>query len=128
MNGNSGVVFAGRLLIKAAPSFFDSTGSPREKLAQTLRAISTYLTEIARALRLGSSPISSLCQLRAKTITFIILAREIVPEQTARGIARQLVSGTRFSAPLSDGDRPVAIASDYETAAKLFKHVADQMV
>ena len=127
MNGDSGVVFAARLLIKAAPSFFDSAGTPKQELAQTLGAISVYLTDIASALRLGSSPISSLGQLRAKTITFIILAREIVPEQTARGIARQLVSGTRFATPLSDDDRSGAIASDYETAAKLFKQVADQM-
>jgi hypothetical protein len=73
--------------------------------------LGTDLAEIAGSLRLGSSPLPSLRQLRAKTITFIIFAREIVPEQTARGIARQLVSGTRLLTPLADGDRPAAIAA-----------------
>jgi hypothetical protein len=127
MNGDSGVVFAGRLLIKAAPSFFGWNGLPKQELAQTLCAISLYLSEIARSLRLGNSPLPSLRQLRAKTITFIIIAREIVPEQTARAIARQLASGTRLVTSLADCDRPASIAADYETAAKLFKDVADQI-
>jgi hypothetical protein len=127
MNGDSGVICAGRLLVKVAPTFSDSTGTPTRELARTLNLISIYLAEIAKALRLGDSPLHFLGLLRAKTITFIIVAREVVPEQTAREIARQLVSSTRLLTALNDGEARVGVASDYETAAKLFKNVAEQL-
>jgi hypothetical protein len=66
------------------------------KLLRTLNAISINLAEIAEALRLGVLPIPSSAQLRAKTITLIIVARQVVPEEVAREIARQLVSCTRI--------------------------------
>jgi hypothetical protein len=65
--------------------------------------------------------------LRAKTITFIIVAREVVPEPTAREIARQLVSSTRFLSALNDGENPSIVASDFEDGARLFKTVAEQL-
>jgi hypothetical protein len=127
MNGDSGVVFAGRLLVKVAASFSDSTGAPKQELVRTLNSISIYLAEIAAALRLGDAPLRSLGLLRAKTITFIIVAREVVPEQTAREIARQLVSSTRHLMALNGGEAPLGVASDFEAAAKLFKNVAEQL-
>jgi hypothetical protein len=96
MKGDSGVVLAGRLLVKAAPSFCSSTGVPKQELARTLNAISINLAEIAEALRLGVLPIPSSAQLRAKTITLIIVVRQVAPEEVAREIARQLVSCTRI--------------------------------
>jgi hypothetical protein len=103
MKGDSGVLLAGRLLAKAAPSFYRSTRVSKQELARTLNAISIYLAEIAKALRLGVSPVASSTLLRAKTITLIIVAREAVPEEVAREIARQLVSCTRFLMLVDDG-------------------------
>jgi hypothetical protein len=127
MNSDSSVVFAGRLLVKVAGSFSDRRGAPKQELARTLDSISIYLAEIATALRSGDSPDRSLGLLRAKTITFIIVAREVVPEQTAREIARQLVSSTRFLMAFSDCGAPFSVASDFEAAANLFKTVAEQL-
>jgi hypothetical protein len=127
MNSDSSVVFAGRLLVKGAGSFSDRRGAPKQELARTLDSISIYLAEIATALRSGDSPDRSLGLLRAKTITFIIVAREVVPEPTAREIARQLVSSTRFLSALNDGDIPSIVASDFEDGARLFKTVAEQL-
>jgi hypothetical protein len=127
MNSDSSVVFAGRLLVKGAGSFSDRRGAPKQELARTLDSISIYLAEIATALRSGDSPDRSLGLLRAKTITFIIVAREVVPEQTAREIARQLVSSTRFLMAFSDCGAPFSVASDFEAAANLFKTVAEQL-
>jgi hypothetical protein len=127
MNSDSSAVFAGRLLVKVAGSFSDRRGAPKQELARTLDSISIYLAEIATALRSGDSPDRSLGLLRAKTITFIIVAREVVPEQTAREIARQLVSSTRFLMAFSDCGAPFSVASDFEAAANLFKTVAEQL-
>jgi hypothetical protein len=118
---------AGRLLVKVAGSFSDWRGAPKQELARTLYSISIYLAEIATALRSGDSPDRSLGLLRAKTITFIIVAREVVPEQAAREIAHQLVSSTRFLMAFNDGEAPFSVASDFEAAAKLFKTVAEQL-
>jgi hypothetical protein len=127
MNDDSGVIFAGRLLVKVAGTFSDTTGGSKQALAQTLNSISIYLAEVAAALRLGDSPRRSLGLLRAKTITFIIVARELVPEQTAREIARQLVSSTRILMAFNGGGPPLGFASEFEAASKLFKTVAEQL-
>ena len=127
MKGDSGVVLAGQLLIKTAPYFYNSTGVPKHELARTLNAISTHLAEIAESLRLGVLPAPSLAKLRAKTITLIIVGREVVPEEIAREIARQLVSCTRFPIPFDDGYRSIDAASEYETVSKLFKNVSERL-
>jgi hypothetical protein len=127
MNSNSNVVSAGRLLVEVVDSFSDPDGASKRELARTLSSMSNYLAEIAAALRLGDSPHRVAGLLRAKTITFIIVAREVVPEPTARKIARQLVSSTRFLSALSDGEIPSSVASDFEDAARLFKIVAEQL-
>jgi hypothetical protein len=127
MKGDSGVVLAGRLLVKAAPSFCSSTGVPKQELARTLNAISINLAEIAEALRLGVLPVPSSAQLRAKTITLIIVARQVVPEEVAREIARQLVSCTRFPMLFEDGHPSIGVASEYETVSKLFKNVSERL-
>jgi hypothetical protein len=44
---------------------------------------------VAEALRLGVLPVPSWANVRAKTITLFIVAREVVPEEVAREIARQ---------------------------------------
>jgi hypothetical protein len=127
MKGDSGVVLAGRLLAKAAPSFYRSTRVPKQELARTLNAISIYLAEIAEALRFGGSPVPSSALLRAKTITLIIVAREAVPEQVVREIARQLVYSTRFLMLFHDGHPSVDVASEYEAASKIFKNVSERL-
>ena len=127
MKGDSAVVLAGRLLVKAAPSFCSSTGVPKLELARTLNAISVSLAEIAEALRLRVLSGPSSAQLRAKTITLIIVAREIVSEEVAGEIARQLVSCTRFPMMLDDDASPMDVASEYEMASKLFKHVSERL-
>jgi hypothetical protein len=127
MNSNSNVVFAGRLLVNVVDSFSDPSGDSKRELARTLNSISIYLAEIAAALRLGDSPNRMACLLRAKTITFIIVAREVVPELTAREIARQLVSSTRFLTAFNHRQVPSGVASDFEDAARLFKSVAEQL-
>ena len=127
MKGDSGVVLAGRLLIKAAPSFYSSTGVPKQELARTLNAISINLAEIAESLRLGVLPVPSSAKLRAKTITLIIVARELVPAEIAREIARQLVSCTRFPILSDDRRPPIDVASEYETVSKLFKNVSERL-
>jgi len=127
MKGDSGVVLAGRLLFKAAPSFYSSTRVPKQELARTLNAISIYLAEIAKALLLGISPVPSSTLLRAKTITLIIVAREVVPEEVAREIALQLASCTRFLMQVDDGYPRVDVASEYEFVSKLFRHVSERL-
>ena len=127
MKDDSGVVLAGRLLIKTAPYFYSSAGVPKHELARTLNAISTNLAEIAESLRLGVLPAPSLAKLRAKTITLIIVGREVVPEEIAREIARQLISCTRFPIPFGNGHRATDAASDYETASKLFKNGSERL-
>jgi hypothetical protein len=127
MNSDSSVVFAGQLLVKVADSFSDPPGAAKQELARTLNSISIHLAEIATALRLGDSPHRSSGLLRAKTITFIIVAREVVPEQTAREIARQLVSSTRFLMAFNDGKAHCSVASEFDAVAKVFKTVAEQM-
>jgi len=125
--GDSGLVLAGQLLAKAAPSFYSSTRLPKQELARTLKAMSNYLGEIAGALRSGCSAIRSSALLRAKTITLIIIAREAVPEDVARQIARQLVSCTRFLTLFKDGHPQVDVASDYDAVSKLFKNVSERL-
>jgi hypothetical protein len=66
-------------------------------------------------------------KLRAKTITLFIVAREVVPEEVAREIARQLVSCTRFPMLFEDGHPSIDVASEYETASKLFKNVSERL-
>jgi hypothetical protein len=127
MKGDSGVVLAGRLLIKTAPSFYNSTGVPKQELARTLNAISINLGEMAQSLRLGVLPVQSLAKLRAKTITLIIVGREVVPEEVAREIARHSVSCTRFPILFDDGHRSIGAASEYETVSKLFKNVSERL-
>jgi hypothetical protein len=127
MKGDSGVVLAGRLLAKAAPSFYRSTRVPKQELARTLSAISIYLAEIAEALRFGGSPVPSSAQLRAKTITLIIVAREAVPEEVVREIARQLVYCSRFLVLFDDGHPSVDAASEYEAVSKIFKNVSERL-
>jgi hypothetical protein len=127
MKGDSAVVLAGRLLAKAAPSFYLSTCIPKQELARTLNAIAIYLADIAKALRLGISPFPASALLRAKTITLIIVAREAVPEDVAREIARKLVSSTRFLVRFDDGQTPGTLASEFEAVSKLFKNVSEQM-
>jgi hypothetical protein len=85
MKDDSRVVFAGRLLIKTAPYFYNSAGVPKRELARTLKAISTNLVEIAESLRFGVLPAPSFAKLRAKTITLIIVGREMVLEEIAEG-------------------------------------------
>jgi hypothetical protein len=127
MKSDSGVVLAARLLAKAAPSFYSSTRAQKQELTRILDAISIYLAGIAEALRLGRSPVSSSALLRAKTITLIIVAGEIVPEEVAREIARQLVSCTRFLMLFDDHHPPVDIASEYEAVSKLFKNFSERL-
>ena len=127
MKGYSGVVLAGRLLAKAAPSFYSSTRVSKQELARTLSAISIYLAEIGKTLLLGVSPVPFSTLLRAKTITLIIVAREVVPEEVAREIARQLVSCTRVLMLFGDGHPEVDVASEYEAVWKLFKNVSERL-
>jgi hypothetical protein len=127
MKANSGVVLAGRLLAKAAPSFYKSTSLPKQELARTLNAISIYLAEIAEALRFGDSPVPSSALLRAKTITLIIVARVAVPEEVVREIARQLVYCTRFLMLIDGGHPSVDAASEYEAVSKIFKNVSERL-
>src|ERR1700741_4642491 len=122
MNADSGAISAGRLLIRAVTFASGSIGAQTREFAQTLKSISTYLAEIAEALRLGNSPLKLFALLRAKTITFIIVAREVVPEQTAREIALHLVSSTRVA---NQSNAVVAAACDFETASNLFKSVSE---
>jgi len=126
MKDDSGAVLAGRLLVRAAPFFYSSTHVSKQQLAPILDAISIHLTEIAKALRLGIYPVPSSNLLRAKTITFIIVARELVPEEMAREIARQLVFCTRFPMPLN-GYQRVEVASEYEVVSKQFKGVSERI-
>jgi hypothetical protein len=125
MNSNSNVVSAGRLLVEVVDSFSDPDGASKRELARTLSSMSNYLADIAAALRLGNSPHRVASLLRAKTITFIIVAREVVPELVAREIARQLVSSTRA---FEGREVPFSVVSDFEDAARLFKTVAEQLV
>jgi hypothetical protein len=125
MNSNSNVVSAGRLLVEVVDSFSDPDGASKRELARTLSFMSNYLADIAAALRLGNSPHRVASLLRAKTITFIIVAREVVPELAAREIARQLVSSTRA---FEGREVPFSVVSDFEDAARLFKTVAEQLV
>jgi hypothetical protein len=127
MSSNSNVISAGQLLVEVVDSFSDPDGDSKRELARALGSMSNYLADIAAALRLGNSPHRVAGLLRAKTITFIIVAREVVPELTAREIARQLVSSTRFLSTLNDGENASSVASDFEDAARLFKTVAEQL-
>ena len=127
MNSDSGLVLAGRLLAKAAPSFYSSTRISKQELARTLNAISIYLAEIAEALHLGVSPVPFSTLLRAKTITLIIVAREVVPEEVAREIARQLVLCTRFLMLFDNGHPQIDVASECETVSKQFKNVSERL-
>src|SRR5262249_17371152 len=111
---------------KAAPYFYRSNRVPKE-LARTLNAISIYLAEIAKALRLGLSPVPSSTLLRAKTITLIIVAREVAPEEVAREIALELVACTRFLMQFDDGHPRVDVASEYESVSKLFRNVSERL-
>ena len=122
-----GLVLAGRLLAKAAPSFYSSTRISKQELARTLNAISIYLAEIAEALRLGVSPVPFSTLLRAKTITLIIVAREVVPEEVAREIARQLALCTRFLMLFDNGHPQIDVASECETVSKQFKNVSERL-
>ena len=122
MNADSGAISAGRLLVRAVTYASGSIDRQKREFAQTLKSISIYLAEIAEALRLGDSPLKLFALLRAKTITFIIVAREIVPEQTAREIALHLVSSTRLA---KHGNAVLAAACDFETASNLFKSVSE---
>jgi hypothetical protein len=122
MNADSGAISAGRLLVRAVTFASGSIGAQTREFAQTLKSISTYLAEIAEALRLGDSPLKLFALLRAKTITFIIVAREVVPEQTAREIALHLVSSTRAA---NQSNAVVAAACDFEKASNLFKSVSE---
>lgn len=127
MKGDSAVVLAGRLLAKAVPSFYSATHVPKQELARTFNAISICLAEIAKALRLGVSPAPSSTLLRAKTITLIIVTRQVVPEEVAREIALQLVSCTRFLMQFDDGHPRVDVASEYESVSKLFRNVSERL-
>jgi hypothetical protein len=122
MNADSGAISAGRLLFRAVTCASGSIGMQKWEFARTLKSISSYLAEIAEALRLGESPLRLFALLRAKTITFIIVAREVVPEQTAREIALHLVSSTR---PANHTNAVAAVACDFETASNLFKSVSE---
>jgi len=122
MNADSGAISAGRLLVRAVTSSSGLVGTQRQEFARTLKSISIYLAQIAETLRLGDSPLRLFSLLRAKTITFIIVAREFVPEQTAREIALYLVSSAR---PASHANAVVAAACDFETASNLFKSVSE---
>ena len=122
MNADSGAISAGRLLVRAVTSSSGLVGTQRQEFARTLKSISLYLAQIAETLRLGDSPLRLFSLLRAKTITFIIVAREFVPEQTAREIALHLVSSAR---PASHANAVVAAACDFETASNLFKSVSE---
>ena len=122
MNADSGAISAGRLLVRAVTSSSGLVGTQRQEFARTLKSISLYLAQIAETLRLGDSPLRLFSLLRAKTITFIIVAREFVPEQTAREIALYLVSSAR---PASHANAVVAAACDFETASNLFKSVSE---
>jgi hypothetical protein len=122
MNADSGAISAGRLLVRAVTHAPGSIGTQKREFVQTLKSISIYLAEIAQALRLGDSPLKLFALLRAKTITFIIVAREVVPEQTAREIALHLVSSTRLA---NQANVFVAAACDFETASNLFKSVSE---
>jgi hypothetical protein len=125
MNADSGAISAGRLLVRAVTYASGSINRQKREFAQTLKSISIYLAEIAEALRLGDSPLKLFALLRAKTITFIIVAREVVPEQTAREIALYLVSSTRLA---KHENAVLAAACDFETAANLFKSVSELFV
>jgi hypothetical protein len=125
MNADSGAISAGRHLVKAVASASSSIGAQKQEFARTLESISIYLAEIAEALRLGDSPLKLFVLLRAKTITFIIVAREFVPEQTAREIALQLVSSTRHA---GHANTLAAAASDFESASNLFKSVSELLM
>jgi hypothetical protein len=127
MKGDSAVVLAGGILTKAAPSFYSAISVPKRELAGTLNAISVYLAEMAKALRLGVSPVTPSTLLRAKTITLIIVARKVVPEEVAREIALQLVACTRFLVQFDDGHPWVDVASEYESVSKLFRNVSEQL-
>ena len=125
MNADSGAISAGRLLVRAVTSSSGLVGTQRQEFARTLKSISIYLAQIAETLRLGDSPLRLFSLLRAKTITFIIVAREVVPEQTAREIALYLVSSTRLA---KHENAVLAAACDFETAANLFKSVSELFV
>jgi hypothetical protein len=122
MNADSGAISAGRLLVRAVTHASGAIATQKREFAQTLKSISIYLAEIAEALRLGDSPLKLFVLLRAKTITFIIVAREVVPEQTAREIALHLVSSTRVA---NQTNAALAAACDFETASNLFKSVSE---
>src|SRR5262245_11515852 len=122
MNADSGAISAGRLLVGAVTSASGLIGMQKQEFARTLKSISIYLAQIAEALRLGDCPLKLFALLRAKTITFVIVAREVVPEQTAREIALHLVSSTRLA---SQANAAVAAACDFETASNLFKRVCE---
>ena len=113
MNADSGAISAGRLLVRAVTYASGSIDRQKREFAQTLKSISIYLAEIAEALRLGDSPLKLFALLRAKTITFIIVAREI---------ALHLVSSTRLA---KHGNAVLAAACDFETASNLFKNVSE---
>jgi hypothetical protein len=78
-------------------------------------------------LRLGVSPVPFSTLLRAKTITLIIVAREVVPEEVAREIARQLVLSTRFLVLFDNGHPQIDVASECETVSKQFKNVSERL-
>ena len=122
MNADSGAISAGRLLVRAVTHAPASIDTQKRAFAQVLKSISIYLAEIAEALRLGDYPLKLFTLLRAKTITFIILGREVVPEQTAREIALHLVSSTRVA---NKANVALAAAYDFETASNLFKSVSE---
>jgi hypothetical protein len=125
MNNDLGTISAGELLVRVAPCFRALKKVSKRKLAMTLEAISLYLDQIAADLLLGNLPQQTLVLLRAKTLTFIILAREIVSEQTAREIAQHLVAGTRRLERANKRADLTFLASDYERASNVFGRISN---